>query len=214
MPCRPQLERNAMKLRYSPTSPYVRKVWITALETGLDGRIERMETNPWDPAGDLPTDNPLGKVPALILDDGSVLFDSPVICEYLDSLHGGRRLLPSSGRERWDALRLQALADGILDASVLLFIETRRRAEAERSAWWQNLQTETIHRSLQALEDSTETLATAPDIGTIALGCALGYLDFRFPELAWRDRAPRLAAWYARFAERPSMRQSTPQDPA
>src|SRR5688572_30823457 len=123
-----------MKLRYSPTSPYVRKVTVTAIETGLDKKIERVLTMPAS-APDLPKHNPLGKVPALIMDNGESLIDSPVIVEYLDSLHSGAKIVPTSGDARWKALRLQALADGILDAGVLRLMETRRTANEQSKAW-------------------------------------------------------------------------------
>ncbi|MEK7820711.1 MAG: glutathione S-transferase N-terminal domain-containing protein, partial [Pseudomonadota bacterium] len=116
-----------MKLRFSPTSPYVRKVCVVALETGLFARLDLAPTNVWAADTDIGRDNPLGKVPALATDGGEVLFDSPVICEYLDSLHDGAKLFPAAGGARWTALRRQALADGILDASVLRFLENRRK---------------------------------------------------------------------------------------
>ncbi len=115
-----------MKLRYSPTSPYTRKVVVTAAELGLGDRIERIPTNTRDPNSDLPRDNPLGKIPTLITDEGDRLYDSPVVCEYLDSLHDGTRLFPPAGGARWRALRLQALGDGIIDATILCVVEGRR----------------------------------------------------------------------------------------
>ena len=127
-----------MKLRSSPTSPYVRKVLVTLAETGQQDRVEAISTNPWDPATDLPRFNPLGKVPALILDDGVVLVDSPVICEYLDSLHDGDRLFPAAGPARWRVLRQQALADGILDAAILRLLDDQcvsSHSSPPRSCW-------------------------------------------------------------------------------
>ena len=123
-----------MKLRYSPTSPYVRKVAVTIHELGLDDKVERVMTAPWDAATDLGRTNPLGKVPALIADDGTVLYDSPVICEYLDSLVGSR-LVPPGGPDRWTALRRQALADGLIDAAVSCVLEGRRPAERRSTEW-------------------------------------------------------------------------------
>jgi len=108
-----------MKLRYSATSPYVRKVAVTLIETGLDKNVERIPTNVWDPNTDVGKDNPLGKVPTLIADDGTVLYDSPVICEYLDGLNKGKKLFPTEGEARWRALKLQALGDGMTDAGIL-----------------------------------------------------------------------------------------------
>ena len=121
-----------MKLCYSPTSPYVRKVVVTAMETGLEPGIERIANNVWDPATDIAATNPLGKVPALTTDDGAVLFDSPVICEYLDSLHDGAKLFPAAGPARWRALRQQALCDGILDAGILRMLEGRLRRSSDQ----------------------------------------------------------------------------------
>jgi len=203
-----------MKLRYSTTSPYVRKVSVTALELGLDGRIERVPTNTMDPKSDHAADNPLGKVPALITDDGERLYDSPVICEYLDSLHDGARIFPAAGEARWRALRLQALADGILDAAILKMLETRRRPEALRWEGWIKLQDGKIGRALEQLEAEAEALAGPLTIGQITVGCALGYLDFRFPGEAWRATRPALAAWYEGFSDRPSMQQTEPKDSA
>ena len=203
-----------MKLRYSTTSPYVRKVSVTALELGLDGHIERVPTNTMDPKSDHAADNPLGKVPALITDEGDKLYDSPVICEYLDSLHDGAPLFPPAGAARWRALRLQALADGILDAAILRMLETRRRPEALRWEGWIKLQGGKIARALDQLEGEAEALAGPLTIGQIAVGCALGYLDFRFPENAWRAARPALAAWYEGFSQRPSMQQTEPHESA
>lgn len=203
----------ALKLRWSPTSPFVRKVSVLAIETGLDVDIERMPTNSWDPATDIGRDNPLGKIPALITEDAGVLFDSPVVCEYLDSLHEGAKLFPPDGRERWTALRRQAQADGILDAAVLRFVE-RRRQDSERSQAWDLRQASAISRALNAFEAETRDLGEAITIGHIALGCALGYLDFRFASEDWRAARPALAAWNDGFAARPSMRATVPMDPA
>lgn len=202
-----------MKLRYSPTSPYVRKVTATAIETGLEGKIERVPTVTSDPASGLARDNPLGKVPALILDDGTVIFDSPVICEYLDGLHGGAKLVPS-GPARWTALRREALADGVLDAAVLRLLEGRR-PEGERSPAWTLKQKTVIGRALDAFEAEAGALAAAggpATIGEIAVGIALGYLDFRFKDDDWRAGRPRLARWYEEFSKRKSMRETVPRD--
>ena len=208
-----------MKLRYSPTSPYVRKVLVAAIELGLAGRIERVPTDTQDRDSGLAEHNPLGKVPALILDGGGVLYDSPVICEYLDSLHDGPRLFPAAGSARWTALRQQALGDGIMDAAVLRMLETLRRPEALRWQRWIAHQTAKVTRALDQFEAEAAKLEGAlegalegpPTIGQIAAGCALGYLDFRFPDLDWRSGRPRLAAWHENFAQRPSMQETTPK---
>ena len=202
-----------MKLRYSPTSPYVRKVMVMALETGVEDRIERIPTNVWDPATDIAADNPLGKVPALTTDGGELLYDSPVICEFLDSLHDGVKLFPPSGGARWTALRRQALADGILDAAVGRLLEGKR-PDGERSDGWIGRFIRAIGRSLDVLEDEADALGDRVSIGHVTIGCALGYLDFRFADDAWRDGRPALADWYDGFAERRSMIETFPKDPA
>ncbi len=202
-----------MKLRYSPTSPYVRKVTVVAHETGLIDRIELVPTNVWANDTDIGRDNPLGKVPALTTDGGEVLFDSPVICEYLDSLHDGAKLYPPSGGARWTALRRQALADGVLDAGILRRLESMRR-EPERSSAWIERQRTAVERALDSLEEEASSLGQAITIGHVAIGCALGWFDLRFPADNWRHRRPALAAWSAAFAERPSMKKTVPKDPA
>ena len=201
-----------MKLRYSPTSPYVRKVTVTAAETGLEDRIERVPGNPWAPDTDVVDDNPLGKVPALITDGGEVLYDSPVICEYLDGLHDGAKLFPPSGGARWTALRRMALADGMTDAAVLRLLESRR-PDDRRSEDWINRQAAVVRRGLAALEDEASGLGDAVTIGHIAIGCMLGYVEFRFPGEDWRGDHPALARWYETFAARPSMAATVPKDP-
>ncbi|RKZ37955.1 MAG: glutathione S-transferase [Gammaproteobacteria bacterium] len=202
-----------MQLRYSPTSPYVRKVNISAMELRLDDEIQRIPTNPWEADTDLPAHNPLGRVPALILDDGETLFDSPVICEYLDSLREGATLFPASGTERWQALRLQALGDGMLDASVLMLIERARRPEEFRWAQWVERQEAVVGRALDTFEAEIGDFGGDFRIGQVVLSCGLGYLDFRFPELDWRHAHPTLAGWFAKISERPSVAATVPADP-
>lgn len=202
-----------MQLRYSPTSPYVRKVMVTALETGLDKKIEKVPTNPWDPDTDLTKDNPIGKVPALKTDSGHTLFDSPVICEFLDAQHDGDKLFPASGDARWSVLKLQALADGILDAAVTTVVEGKRPKELQSKDWIAR-QKKAIHRSLDTLEQSMSGLGGGQlSIAHIAAGCALGYLDFRKPVGDWREGRPNLAKWYQEFSKRPSMQATVPKDP-
>jgi len=201
-----------VKLRYSPTSPYVRKVVMVALETGLDSKIERIATSvaPTKPNADMQKDNPLIKVPALVLDSGEALYDSPVICEYLDSLHGGAKLFPPSGAARWTALRRQALGDGILDAAILTRYEAIRPDQYKWSEWTDG-QMAKVTGGLAALEAEADKLGGAVDIGTITIGCALGYLDFRYDHMRWRKNHPKLAKWYEGFAARPSMKATVPQ---
>lgn len=192
-----------MKLRYSTTSPFARKVRVVALECGLANDVEPVLSNPWAPGSPVAADNPLGKIPVLITDDGECLYDSRVICEYLDALAGGV-LFPAAGPERWTALRRQALADGIADAAVLRRMESVR-PEGERSDAWSARQQAAIARALDVLEREVGDFGQAPTIGTIAIACALGYLDFRFAAEDWRRARPVLAAWYAVFAARPSL---------
>ncbi len=200
-----------LKLRYSTTSPYVRKVSATIMECGLENHIQRIPTNPWAADTDLGTDNPLGKVPALTLGDGTVLFDSPVICEYLDSLGSAPRLFPPSGVERWTALRQQAMGDGILDAAVGRLLEGRRSTE-QRSEVFISRYMAAIDRALNVLEDESAQLAERWSIGQLTVACALGYLDFRFATDDWRDNRQRLAAWYESFKDRPSLRETVPHE--
>ena len=199
-----------MKLRFSVTSPFARKVLIVAIETGLDARIERVPTNAWDPATDLVRDNPLSKVPALVLDGGETLYDSPVICEYLDSLHDGTPLLPPAGGARWAHKRLEALADGLMDAAVAIRVELSQRPEDKRWQPWVERQTRAIERALDAFEEAAANWGDAFGLGQVAVVCALGYLDFRFASLDWRAGRPRLAAWAAAHATRPSVAATRP----
>lgn len=200
-----------MKLYSSPTSPYARKVRISAHELGLSQKIELISIalSPINPHDALRSSNPLGKLPALITDEGEALYDSPVICEYLDSLAGGNRIFPPLGPARWTALRRQALADGILDAAVLTRYEETLRPKELRWQQWVDGQWLKMRTGLDALE--RETLdEVALDIGTISIACALGYLDFRFASEGWRTSRPRLAAWAAAIARRPSLATTLP----
>lgn len=199
-----------MRLRYSQTSPYVRKVLVLAAETGLAERLERVPSNPWDPADELPSVNPLGKVPALETDEGLTLTGSQLICEYLDSLHGGTPMLPREGDERWRVLQQQQFADGIMEAAVLWMVEGARRPEPYRWPEWQQRQLGKIERTLDTLEAQAESLEDELTLGQIAIACALGYLDFRLSAFDWRKQRPKLAAWYEAFAARPSMRATLP----
>ena len=198
-----------MKLYYSPTSPYVRKVNVCAMELGLDNKLERIVTNPWEYDENLLTDNPLSKVPTLITDDGMVLYDSPVICEYLDNLADTNKLIPVEGRKRWEALCLEALGDGILDAAVLRFLEKKRPAE-QQSSDWNEIQRNAMLRALQYLETKVQGWESEFGIGQIAVACALGYLDFRFADEDWRLSQPALTKWYAEVVQRESIQATFP----
>lgn len=197
-----------MKLHYSPTSPYVRKVLACAIARGIDGEIERVRTNPHQSPPSLLADNPLSKVPCLVTDDGLALFDSPVICEYLDSVGDGPPMFPP-GAARWRALKLQALGDGILDAAVGRRGEQGKPREAARDAWMERQKT-AVERAVALLE--SEPPHRVPDIGSIAVACALGYLDFRFAAEPWRERHPNLAAWYEEFSAHPALARTAPDD--
>jgi glutathione S-transferase len=185
---------------------------VLAHETGLTGRIEFVPTSPAADEATLVLDNPLGKVPALVTDDGIALYDSPVICEYLDSLHGGPPVFPAAGVARWTALRRQALADGILDATVLCFVEGLRKPE-RRSQGWISHNRAAVARAVDALEGEAASLAdprARPDIGAIAIGIALDFIGMHFPDYGWRETHPRLAAWHLEFRARPSMQATVP----
>ena len=201
-----------MRLFYSPTSPYVRKVMVLLHETGMLERVERVSVGgtPVD-TGTLPLAlNPLGKIPALERPDGPAIYDSRVICRYLDELAKSALYPPA---RLWDTLTLEATADGIMEAAVLTRYETMLRPEAARSAPWIDGQRAKITRALDALEGRWMAHLAGPlDCGQIAVGCALGYLDFRLGDLGWREGRADLAAWEARFAERPSMRETVPAD--
>lgn len=197
-----------MKLFYSPTSPFVRKVVACAITRHLDSRIELIRTDAQASPSALLSANPLSKVPALLTEDGVALFDSPVICEYLDSLGDEPPLFPAHGANRWAALRLQALADGMMDAAVMARGEIMRPEETARQA---NIdrQKVAVARALQLLEEHPPSDGL-PTIGGISVACALGYLDFRFAADRWRDHHPRLAHWLAGFATLPGIAQTAP----
>jgi glutathione S-transferase len=188
-----------MILRASPTSPFVRKIRIAAAVLGLAGEIDLERAETGDPADRLRTQNPLGKIPVLLLDDGSALYDSPVILEYLDHRAGGGRIIPREPAARFDALRLQALCDGILDASVLQVLEGRFRPPERHEPKWLDYQADKVTRALAALEQKPPARAATPDVGQITLACALGYRDLRFAG-SWRKDHPRLVAWLDDFA--------------
>jgi len=195
-----------MKLHWSPRSPFVRKVMVAAHELGLAGRIGTVRTvvAMTRPARDLLPENPLGKIPTLVLEDGSILYDSLVIVEYLDSLAGGGRLIPAAGAARFTELRRHALANGFLDLLILWRNERDREQPLPALLDAFALKTDAV---LQALEAEIGAIAQGPaGLAQITTAIAGAYLDFRFADLGWRTRCPRLSAWQQRFAERPSMR--------
>jgi glutathione S-transferase len=200
-----------MKLLYSPSSPYVRKALVLAMETGLDRKIETVAvtTTPIAPASEVTARNPVSKIPALV-DGGMTLYDSPLVCEYLDSKHRKKKLFPAKGKARWMALRQQALGDGLLDAALLARYEGFLRPAEKRWAEWSDGQMAKINGALDAMEKEAAALKGAVTIGHITIACALGYLDFRFGDLDWRNKRKKLAAWYGKFAQRPSMKATMP----
>ena len=203
-----------MKLHWSPRSPFVRKVMIFAHETGLADRIERVRTvvAMTKPNAALMRDNPLSKLPTLVLDDGRVLFDSFVICEYLDGLHAGAQLLPKAGPERWNVLRWHSLGNGLLDMLVLWRNERDREPQRQVKELLDAYGSKSA-ATLARLDQEAAALDAAPfGLGHIAIVCALGYLDFRFAGFDWRAGHPRIAAWFAAQSQRPSVRMTAPVD--
>jgi glutathione S-transferase len=196
-----------MKLYWSSRSPFVRKVMIFAHECGLAGRIECVRTlvSMSRPNADLLPVNPTGKIPTLVLDDGSALYDSTVICEYLDSLHTGPRLFPESGPARWTALRRHALGNNLTD-NLMLWRNEILRPQLQQSPETLAAFEMKVRNAVAALDQEAPALAAgAITIGHVAIGCALGYIDFRFAHLGWRAGHDRIAGWHETFAQRPSM---------
>ena len=196
-----------MKITFSNASPYVRKVLACAIARGIDSQLEKWSIASTDLA--IFPFNPLGKVPTLVKDDGGALFDSPVICEYLDTIGSAPPLFPAAGAARWNALRLQALGDGMMDAS-----QPRRREmglpQDEGRIAYVVLQQGKIARALDALEQEASGFNKLSTIGEITVACALGYLDFRFANEPWRTAHPKLGAWYAEVVQLPALAQSMP----
>ncbi|MDE1995829.1 MAG: glutathione S-transferase N-terminal domain-containing protein [Rhizobiaceae bacterium] len=191
-----------MKLYYSTTSPFARKVLAVSIVTGLYDRIDRIEASPHpiDRDASVLVHNPLAKVPTLVTPEGLALFDSRVIAEYLDANAVAASVFPKDRGLRWKALALQSLADGILDAALLIRYERTARPEDLRWSLWQERQFDKIVSALDALEGDQRAPDQAVDIGTITLGSALGYLDLRFPDFPWRAGRPNLESWFETFA--------------
>lgn len=199
-----------MKIYFSPASPFVRKCMVIAHELGLADLIEKLPSAAGPVARDqnIIPDNPLGQVPTLITDDGQRLFDSRVICEYLNDL--GKGALFPTGATRWVALAEQSLGDGMLGAALLARYETVLRPEPLRWDGWYEGQMGKVRDGLALLEKTAARLEGRLDIGTITVGCALGYLDFRYPHFDWRAGHPAVAAWFKAFNQRPSMQATLP----
>lgn len=202
-----------MKLYYSQKSPFVRKALVVASEAGIADKLELVDystTTPVNP--DTSNANPLRKIPALELDDGTILFDSPVVCEYLDTELGNGSLFPRELPARWIALRFQALADGLMDAAVLMRYEIILRPENLRWDDWVTGQAIKIDGALADMESHAASFGERVDIGTISVACAVAYMDFRFKDKDWRTTCPKLAAWYDTFGKRPSMQATQPPE--
>jgi glutathione S-transferase len=206
-----------MKLYYAATSPFVRKCLVSAHELGLRDRIELVTAaaHPVNRDRALVAQNPLGKIPTLITDDGTAHYDSRVICEYLNALGDGRLIPPAgpgsmAGPSRWTVLGDQALADGVMDAAILTRYETAARPEELRWNDWIVGQLDKVHCGLAEIERRAAAFGNRVDVGTISMACALGYLDFRFASLAWRGQHAAASAWFERFAKRDSMAATRP----
>ena len=201
-----------MKLIGSLTSPFVRKVRIVLAEKKIDCEFEI--DSPWTPETQVPDINPLGKIPVLVLDDSTVLFDSRVIVEYIDSVAPNNKLMPESNRERAEVKRWGALADGLCDAAALIFLERKRPAE-QQSADWIARQNDKILRSLHYMADQLGEgnwcMGTHFTLADVGVGCALGYLAFRFPEIDWKSRHPNLSRLFDKLMQRPAFSESVPQ---
>jgi len=202
-----------MKLLGSLTSPYVRKARIVLAEKKIE--YDLVLDSPWAEKTSVPLHNPLGKVPVLLLDDDSTLYDSRVIVEYLDTVSPNNRLIPSSGRERITVKRWEALADGVLDATVAALLETKR-PKGEKSSSWIKRQRGKVMAGLQAMADDLGEHAwchgNAFSLADIAVGSALGYVEFRFPDIDWREPHANLAKLYLKLMQRPSFVETVPHD--
>lgn len=203
----------SMTLFHAPASPFVRKVRVLLHETGQTERValHTLNLSPVNPDAELNLGNPAGKIPALRLEDGTVLHDSRVILEYLDLQHVGNPLIPREGAARWRRLTLASLADAIMDAAVNTRYETFLRPEEKRWDAWIEAQQDKIRRGLAHLEaEHVAELTSVFDVAAIGVACALGYIDLRMPDFGWRERQPQLAAWFAEVSQRESMLTTDP----
>ncbi|QXH94505.1 glutathione S-transferase [Pseudomonas ogarae] len=204
----------SMTLFHNPASPFVRKVLVLLHETGQQDRValQLSQLSPVKPDRALIDDNPLSKIPALRLANGTVIHDSRVILDYLDHQHVGNPLIPRDGAARWRRLTLASLADGIMDAAVTIRYETALRPVEKHWDEWLEAQRDKIRRALGQLEaEAIAELACHFDVASISVACALGYLDLRHPDLEWRKANPQLAAWFAEVSLRPSMLETVPR---
>ncbi|MFO7853869.1 MAG: glutathione S-transferase [Paracoccaceae bacterium] len=202
----------SLRLRYAKASPFVRKVMVALHETGLIDRttLEEGASSPLDPNPDNVALNPLGKIPCLVTEEGLALYDSRVICRWIDAEAGGG--LYPTGAALWPALTLEATADGIMEAGLLVVYESRFRPEPMRMGDWVEGQRRKILSACDMLEAEAATrLEGSADMGRLAIACALGYVDFRLPDLGWRDGRPALAAWAEGVMARPSLAATAPE---
>jgi glutathione S-transferase len=201
-----------MKLIGSLTSPFVRKVRVVLAEKKIECEFE--VDSPWTPESKIQDINPLGKIPALVLDD-TVLFDSRVISEYLDNVAPNNKLMPAPNRERTEVKRWEALADGVCDAAALMLLESRR-PKSKQSADWVARQKDKVVRGVDymasLLGESSWCMGTHFTLADISAGCALGYLDFRFPDIDWRSKHPNLVRLHDKLMQRPVFAETAPKD--
>ena len=201
-----------MKLYSISTSPFARKVLVVSHELNVLERFEQVDASvsPVEANADVIDRNPLGKIPVLELDDGSTIYDSRTIAQYLDSLSPTASVFPAGDAERWVALTQQSLGDGIMDAAIAARYETFLRPEELQWSAWEQGQRQKFIRAVDSLEQQASTLVDRVDIGTISVACALGYLDFRFESENWRQGRPGLAVWFDSYSQRPSMQATLP----
>jgi len=201
-----------MKLRWAPGSPFVRKVTVTAIEAGLDDRIERMMTDYHKPDSDIIDQNPLGKVPAMILDDGDILIDSSVICAYLDSLHDRHKMIPVNPEFRFKVLSLEALADGMTESAINVQRERGRPAEGQSDAI-RDKQWGKFERAMDWINANPRALEGPLNIGHIAIATGIGWVEFRMGDILgdWKSRWTMLGAWYDQVSKRPSFQATVPK---
>ncbi len=201
-----------MKLIASLTSPYVRKIRIVLAEKKID--CDLVLDSPWVEGNQVAAVNPLGKIPVLVLDDESTLYDSRVIAEYLDTVAPNNRLIPASGRERISVKRWEALADGVLDAAVAAFLEAKR-ADGERSPSWIERQRGKVNQALKVMSDDLGEQpwchGSSLSLADIAVGCALGYVSFRLGDIRWSEQYPNLSQLYKKLMQRPAFAETVPQ---
>jgi len=200
-----------MELYYSPTSPYARKARAVIIEKGLEASVKTTAVIPYENPPKLLRANPLCKVPALVLENGDALFDSPVICAYLDGQGEGPKLIPDDQDRLWPVMKQQALADGMLDATYLTVMETKRDPSQRSKDWTDRLQ-DAIIRTLDIAETDYSLPSQNPDLGQLTLAIALEYLDLRMDELNWRQGRAKLTAWHEQLTNRESLLKTRPQE--